>query len=348
MRFADVLDQHHAIGLLRAAIRGGQVHHAYLFAGPAGTGRSETAGTFAQALQCRRFDGDVCGRCEACTKAQNGTHPDIRWIEPEERKDRPGERKDSIGIEQIRDVRTEAGYGVYEGAYKVFLIRPAENLTEEAQNSLLKILEEPPPKVVFVLIAESAQSLRPTIVSRCQLVRFNLVPQSQIARALEVQFGLEAPRARVLATLSGGRMAQAAVWAGDDDALVDRDVVVAWLLRVEDEGILGMLEAAEQLAKPRDREKPRRRLPDLLDLAQLWYRDVLVWKETREDHLLANVDRRADIERLAATLDTAALRRRIDAIDEAQAALRRNVAARLALEAMFLRFLESQAACTHL
>jgi DNA polymerase-3 subunit delta' len=344
VRFADVLDQHHAVGLLRAAIRGGAVHHAYLFAGPSGTGRSGTARAFAQALQCRRFDGDACGRCEDCVKAQNGVHPDIRWIEPLERKDRPGELKDSIGIEQIREARVEAGYGPYEGKFKVFLLNPADKLTEDAQNSLLKTLEEPPPKVVFVLVSESTQVLRPTIVSRCQLLRFSLVPHSQIARILEAQLGVEAPRARVLAALSGGRIAHAAASARSDNALADRDAVVGWLLRVEADGILAMLEAAEQLARPRDRESARRRLSEHLDLALLWYRDALVWQETREDHLLVNVDRRADIEKVAASVGAAGLRRRIAAIEEAHEAVRRNVTPRLALEAMFLRFLDSEAA----
>jgi DNA polymerase-3 subunit delta' len=325
MRFADVLDQHHAIGMLRSALRGRRVHHAYIFAGPAGTGRSETAAAFAQALQCERYREDACGECDACRRASAGTHPDIRWIEP-------AAGKQSVGIDQIRDVRREAAYGPYEAGTKVFVVRPAETMLAEAQNSLLKLLEEPPPRVVFVLIAESPQSLLPTVVSRCQLVRFNLVPTRQIEHALRVQYDIEPARARVLAALSGGRVARAAEWARQPDALADRDNVVSLMLRAEREGLLGMLEASESLAKEKGR------LADLLDIALLWYRDLIVWKEVEDETLLVNLDRKDEIADLGSRMDVAALRRRVASIEEAKAALRRNVNARLALEAMFLRF----------
>lgn len=325
MRFADILDQHHAIGLLRSALRSGRLHHAYVFAGPAGTGRAETAAAFAHALQCERYREDACGECDACRRVSAGTHPDVRWIGPA-----PG--RQSVGIDQIRDVRREAAYGPYEGRTKIFVVRPAETMLPEAQNSLLKLLEEPPPRVVFVLIAESAHALLPTVVSRCQLVRFNLVPIRQIEYALRVQYEVEPARARVLAALSGGRVALAAEWARRPDALADRDAVVELVARVEREGLLAMLEAAEKLAKEKDR------LANLLDIALLWYRDLIVWKEAADDTLLVNLDRKDDIAQLSSQMDLAALRRRVAAIEEAKSALRRNVNPRLALEAMFLRF----------
>jgi DNA polymerase-3 subunit delta' len=325
VRFADVLDQHHAVGLLRAALRSGRLHHAYLFAGPSGTGRSEVASAFAQALQCQRYQEDSCGGCEDCRKVASGVHPDVRWVEPLE-------GKVTIGIDQVREVRRESGYGPYEGRWKVFVFRPADAMQAEAQSSLLKLLEEPPERVVFVLVAESPQALLPTVVSRCQLVRFNLVPVAQIEHALRVQFGVPAARARVLAALSGGRAARAAAWSQDPDALAERDAVVDRLVRVEDEGLWGALQAAEFLAQDRSR------VLDRLEVAALWYRDLLVWRETADPSLLVNVDRQGEIERLAERLQPLALRERLAAVEEARWAVRRNVNPRLALEAAFLRF----------
>ncbi len=325
MRFADVLDQHHAVGLLRAALRSGRVHHAYLFSGPSGTGRSETAAAFAQALQCDRYQEDSCGTCEGCRKVSSGVHPDVRWV-------RPLEGKTSIGIDQVREVRREAAYGPAEGRWKVFVFCPADTMLAEAQNSLLKLLEEPPERVVLVLVTESAHALLPTVVSRCQMVRFNLVPLTQIEHALRVQFGVDPARARVLAALSGGRAARAAAWSRDPDALADRDAVVDSLLRAEREGLLAALQACEFLGQDRARVAER------LEVAALWYRDLLVWRETRDPSLLVNVDRQQDIEQAAQLLDSRALRRRLEALEEARAAIRRNVSPRLALEAAFLRF----------
>lgn len=325
VRFADVLDQHHAVGLLRAALRSGRLHHAYLFAGPAGTGRSETAAAFAQALQCQRYREDSCGACEDCRKVAAGVHPDVRWVEPLE-------GKATIGIDQVREVRRESGYGPYEGRWKVFVFRPADAMQAEAQSSLLKLLEEPPGRVVFVLVVESPHALLPTVVSRCQLVRFNLVPVAQIEHALRVQFGVPAPRARVLAALSGGRAAWAAAASRDPDALAERDAVVDRLVRVEEEGLWGALMAAEFLAQDRSR------ILDRLEVAALWYRDLLVWRETADSTLLVNVDRQAEVARLAERLEPAALRERLAAVEEARGAVRRNANPRLALEAAFLRF----------
>lgn len=325
MRFADVLDQHHAVGLLRAALRSGRVHHAYLFAGPAGTGRSETAAAFAQALQCEHYREDSCGACGPCRKVAADVHPDVRWV-------RPLEGRATIGIDQVREVRKDAAYGPHEGRWKVFVFCPADSMLAEAQNSLLKLLEEPPERVVFVLVVESPQALLPTVVSRCQMVRFNLVPISQIEHALRVQLGVEPARARVLAALSAGRAARAAAWSQDPTALEDRDAVVDHLVRAEREGLLAALQACEFLAQDRSR------LAERLEVAALWYRDLLVWRETRDPALLVNLDRQKDVEALAALLDGQALRRRLDALEEARGAIRRNVPPRLALEAAFLRF----------
>jgi DNA polymerase-3 subunit delta' len=325
VRFVDVLDQHHAVGLLRSALRSGRVHHAYLFAGPAGTGRSETARAFSRALQCDGYQEDSCGSCGPCRKVSADVHPDVRWV-------RPLEGKTTIGIDQVREVRREAAYGPHEGRWKVFVFCPADAMLAEAQNSLLKLLEEPPERVVFVLVAESPQALLPTVVSRCQMVRFNLVPIGQIEQALRVQLGVEPARSRVLAALSGGRAARAAAWAKDPESLQDRDAVVERLVRAEREGLWAALQAAEFLTQDRSR------LAERLEVASFWYRDLLVWRETQDPSLVVNLDRLEEIQKLGRSLDPTSLRRMLETLEEARWAIRRNANPRLALEAAFLRF----------
>lgn len=325
MRFADVLGQDRAVGLLRRVIRTGRVHHAYLFVGPSGTGRHDAARAFAQALQCERPSPDPCNTCPPCMKAERGVHPDIRWVSPLE-------GRQSIGIEQVREMRAEAAYGPYEGQYRVYILTPAERLLPEAQNALLKLFEEPPPRTVLVLVGESPTALLPTVLSRVQVVRFGFVASSEIERALRERFGLDPRRARLLAALSGGRPALAVRWAQTPDALKDRDRVVERLVRVEREGPVAAHEFADELAAERDRAA------ESLDVALLWYRDLVVYRETADEHLVVNVDRLDEIRRLAPLLDPKALRARIGAIERAKADLRRNVHPRLALDAMFLEF----------
>lgn len=319
MTFRDLVDQDHAIRLLRTAIRVEKVSHAYLFVGPSGTGRMAVALAFAQALLCERpSGGDACGECEGCRRVVRAVHPDVAVIRPD---------GDSMKIEQIRDLKHAAQFPPYEGGWRIFVLDDAEAMTAEAQNSLLKLLEEPPARVVLVLIAESAAGLLPTVVSRCQLVRFSLVPAGDIEEALASRKGLPSERAQFLAALAAGRVATALRWADQDDPFAEREVALGLARAAEGGDVLAQIQMAEELARSRDR------LPEILDLALLWYRDALVWRESRDPSLLVNRDRESEVAELAQA-DGRALRDRIAAIEQTRDAVRRNVNARLALEAL--------------
>jgi DNA polymerase-3 subunit delta' len=336
MAFRDVVNQDHAIMLLRGAVRSGKVGHAYLLVGPAGVGRRLVALAFAQVLNCRHADGDACGECVSCRKIAAGNHPDVclldinrgRYLEAPG-KDHKGKE---IPIDQIRALRQEASYPPYEGQWKVFIVADAERMNQNSANSLLKILEEPPARVVFVLIAESSVALLPTIVSRCQLVRCSYLRTDEIERALIERWHVPRERARLLAILADGRLGRALEWAASEDRLEARNRLLDLLPALEAGDPLVKLDTAETFAKQTDV------LPDLLDLAVLWYRDLLVWKALREPGLLTNGDRQAQIAELAERYTEATLGARIGAIEAAKESLRRNVNPRLVLEKLFLSF----------
>jgi len=343
MAFRDVVNQDHAVLLLRSAVRTGKVGHAYLFVGPGGVGRRTLALAFGQFLNCERpADGDACGECVACQKIARSNHPDVRMLDiahgqyievPD--KDHKGKE---IPVDQIRALRQDAAFPPYEGRRKVFIIAEAERMNASAANSLLKILEEPPARVTFILIAESSVALLPTIVSRCQLVRCSFIKTDEIERALTERWGIEPDRARVLAVLADGRLGRALEWATSEGRLEARDRLLDLLPTLEASDLVARLDAAEMLSKAADL------LPELLDLAVLWYRDLLVWKQLQEPALLTNRDRQAQIARLAEAYDEATLGARIEAVDAAKESLRRNVNARLALEKLFLSFGETPTA----
>lgn len=336
MPFRDLVDQDHAVMLLRSAVRGGRVSHAYLFVGPPGVGRHDTAIAFAQLLNCERpAGGDACGECRACRQIAEGKHPDVRTVDVEHGlllHDDPDERKKKvISIEQVRALRHEVIYPPYEGRWKVYVFVNADSMQAEAGNSLLKVLEEPPPQVVIILIAESTVPMLPTVVSRCQLVRFSLVPTPAIEQALIDRFDVPAGRARFVAILAGGQLGRAVTWATAEGALGQRDRMLDLLEQMERADLLERLDAAEELAKQKDA------LQDLLDIALYWYRDILVWQQAADEALVINLDRKETLAALAATISSPVLSARIDAVEEAKEALRRNVHPRLALETLFLR-----------
>lgn len=355
MAFRDVVNQDHAVLLLRSAVRAGRVGHAYLFVGPAGVGRRTLALAFAQLLNCARPDGDACGECDACRKIARGSHPDVRVLDVARGQylEAPGKehRGKEIPVDQVRALRQDAAYAPYEGRWKVYIVADAERMNHSSANSLLKILEEPPPRVTFILIAESSVALLPTIVSRCQLIRCSYVSTDQIEKALVDREGIEPDRARVLAVLADGRLGRALEWARSEERLEARDRLLELLPALEAGDPLQRLDAAEALARDaqearkaqdardvQERDRSGEFLVEMLDLAVLWYRDLLVWKQLQEPALLTNRDREEQIARLAAEYDEATLRARIEGVEEAKDALRRNVNPRLALEKLFLSF----------
>jgi DNA polymerase-3 subunit delta' len=341
MAFRDVVNQDHAILLLRAAVRHDKVGHAYLFIGPAGVGRRTLAMAFAQILNCERPDGDACGRCAACRKIAGDNHPDVRVLDIAHARYLEAPAKDykgkEIPVDQIRALRHDAAYPPYEGKRKVYIIADAERMSPSAANSLLKTLEEPPARVTFLLVAESSVAMLPTITSRCQLIRCSYLRTEQIEGALIDRWNIVPDRARVLAVLAEGRLGRALEWAGSEDRLEARDRLLDLLPVLEAGDPLARLDAAEALAKQADL------LPELLDLALLWYRDLLVWRQLREPSLLANRDRQAEIAQLADGYTDAVLGARIEGVEAAKESLRMNVNARLALEKLFLSFGEAPA-----
>ncbi|MGQ0568210.1 MAG: DNA polymerase III subunit delta', partial [Armatimonadota bacterium] len=312
MAFRDVVNQDHAIMLLRSAERAGKVGHAYLFVGPAGVGRRTLALAFAQFLNCTRPIGaDACGDCPSCRKIASGNHPDVRILDVAhghyvEAPDKDHKGKE-IPVDQIRALRQDAAYPPYEGRRKVYILADAERMNASSANSLLKILEEPPARVTFLLIAESSVALLPTVVSRCQLIRCAYLRTDEIEKALVERWKLEPDRARVLAVLADGRLGRALDWSGSEGRLEARERLLDLLPTLETGDPLSRLDAAEMLTKE------SQLLPELLDLAVLWYRDLLVWRQLQEPGLLTNRDRQEQIARLAEAYGEATLGARIAA-----------------------------------
>src|SRR5580765_2200823 len=187
-------------------------HHAYVFAGPEGSGKSIAARAFVAALLCP--DGG-CGTCRACRLTLEDHHPNVFLVEPEGR---------DIHVDTIREeVWTPAYRTAPEPGRKVFVIREADRLSPAAADTLLKVLEEPPLDTVFLLLSARAQELPDTIVSRCHVVVFAALPESFVVEELEGE-GVERVRAQLVARLSGGNLGRARRMATDPEGLAFRDV----------------------------------------------------------------------------------------------------------------------------
>jgi DNA polymerase-3 subunit delta' len=226
----DVPGQEHAVGFLRHAVE--RPHHAYLFAGPEGGGKSVAARAFTAALLCP--DGG-CGACRSCRLALDDKHPNEFVVEPEGR---------DIHVDTVKaEVWHPAYRTAPEPGRKVFVVREADRLNASAADALLKVLEEPPADAVFVLLSARPHELPDTILSRCHVVAFTPLEESFVVRTLE-QEGAEPSRATLAARLSGGNLGRARRLAMRADGLAFRDVAVQ-ALGLAAAGAPGALRAAE-------------------------------------------------------------------------------------------------------
>jgi len=202
MKFSEIVGQEVAVNILKKSIENNRCAHAYLFVGPDGVGKRTTAIAFAKVLNCRTSSSDGCDRCDSCIKIENGTHPDVELISPRE-------GSLTISIDQIRKLQRRVSYKPLEGNWKVYVIDDAASATEEAANCLLKTLEEPPPRVILILITENIYRLLSTVRSRCQLILFRQVPRKIIKKMLIDQYQVTPDKARCLSWLSSGSIGRA-------------------------------------------------------------------------------------------------------------------------------------------
>jgi len=244
--------------------------------------------------------------------------------------------KREISIEQIRALQHEAALKPYEAAWKVFVIRDAEAMSEEAANCLLKTLEEPPPQVVLVLTATSPEALLPTIVSRCQVVSLHPLPLAQVEQALKVRFGCDQEQAHLLAHLSGGRIGWAIQAAQDRSILEQREQLLAQLIALPGASRPDRLAFAAELAQRYTKDvTERQEVQAVLDTWSIWWRDMILVKANCPE-LVTNVDRMETLQEEARHYPLAQARAFLEALAQAGQQLRQNVNPRLALEVLAL------------
>ena len=199
-----------AVDFFLRATGSGRLAHAYLFLGPAGVGKASFARELARFLFCKDRDSarDSCGVCRNCTRLRPEipvnelNFPDLHWFE------RPADKRD-IPIELMRDMQKELSLKPVEGPWKVFVISEAERLNEASANCILKILEEPPPHSLLILLANEADDMLPTILSRVHVIRFKPMPTEKLAKELISREKASPEGAHFLARLSGGSPGQA-------------------------------------------------------------------------------------------------------------------------------------------
>ena len=326
--FQEIVGHEEVIQHLQNAIRLGKVSHAYILSGEKGSGKKLLANTFAMALQCEKKGVDPCQECRSCKKAMSRNHPDIISI--------THEKPNSIGIEDIRTQLIEdVMINPYCSSYKIYIIDEAEKLTLQAQNALLKTIEEPPAYAVILLLTSNMETFLPTITSRCVKLNLRPVQESMVKDYLMEKMHLPDYQAQMDAAFSQGNIGKARQMAESDEFNLMTEQALRILKKSNELELYEMVEMIKELSAE------KQNIDEYLDLFAMWFRDVLFFKATKEVDGLMFKDQLNHIKERARKSSYEGIEKIIDAIGTAKERLHANVNFDLVMELLFLTIREN-------
>ncbi len=335
MPFERILGQGQAKHILSQALSRSRLSHAYLFYGPESVGKKFLAIEFAKALNCLSpGTEDACGACDSCRKIDHRVHPDFFFLEPT--LSTPTAREPAIKIDDIRELQKKLGYLPYEGQTKVAVIDQAEKMNLQACNAFLKTLEEPPSATILILTTSNIYQLVPTIISRCQGIRFNPLPPEAIREILQSQGEEELDPTEV--DLRVGRSKGQVARALGDEATQTSSYRLEMIGLIEQVSFKRMdllFQWSKAMAK--GSEPLSLILEEMLGLL----RDLTFIKSGGSADQLFNRDLLAELEPVAREKSLSNLLKMTEAVNQTQYALFGNANTQLALETMLLDFCEA-------
>lgn len=327
LSFENVEGHEQIIEHLQNAIRQKKVNHAYIFNGEKGCGKKLIARTFAKALQCEKQGLDACCECKSCLQTESENQPDIIKITHE---------KAGIGVEDIRlQINGDVSVKPYSSPYKIYIMADADKMTEQAQNALLKTIEEPPEYAVFLLLTDNVDRLLPTVLSRCIVLNLKPVSQELIKRHLMEKRGFPDYQAELSATFAQGNLGKAIRYAASEDFAGMKEDVLRMLRKID------RLELADLLEHIREFSQHKLEANDYIDLMILWYRDVLMFKVTKNPNVLLFKEELRFINEQASIRDYEGIENIIKAMEKAKERLRANVNFDTTMELMLLTIKEN-------
>ncbi len=327
-RFQDIIGQEQIKEHLQNAISAKKVSHAYIINGEKSSGKEFIAKIFAMALQCETGDVNPCQECHACKQALSGNQPDIIRV--------THEKPNTISVDDIRtQINNDVAIKPYSSPYKVYIINEAEKMTVQAQNAILKTLEEPPEYAVILLLTTNVNSLLSTILSRCVVLNMKPVADALVRKYLMEQMQIPDYKAEVCVAFARGNIGKAKLLASSEEFENVKGEAVSLLKYIQD------MELHEIIAAIKKISDYKLEVNDYLDIMAIWYRDVLLFKATNDvNHLvfreeiqsLRNIARRSSYEGIESV---------IEALQKAKMRLDANVNFELTMELLMLEIKEN-------
>ena len=324
----DIIGHKDVIRYMEQTVANKIPSHAYIISGAAGSGKTLLSKTFAMALECQGEDVKPCTKCPSCKKAMTNNHPDIVFVRHEKPK--------TISVDEIREqVVDDMGIKPYIGPYKIYIIEEAEKMTEQAQNALLKTLEEPPEYGVILLTTVNPEALLATIKSRCILLKLRNLKDPIIRRYLEEIMEVDEDKANLCAAFAQGSLGKAIQLAESSHFYDIRMDAVGLLTHIEDMDVPEVIEKIKQI------NSYRLDIDDYLDIIAVWYRDVLMIKATNDVNNVIFKDEQRFLKEKAKKSSYEGIELILEAISKARERLKANVNFDLVIELLLLTIKEN-------
>lgn len=327
-KFSDIYGQQQIVEHFQKAIETKKISHAYIIHGERSSGKEFIAKVFAQALLCEKGGKEPCGECHSCHQAVSGNHPDIIRV----LHDKPA----TIGVEDIRSgINNDILIKPYSSEYKVYIINEAEKMTVQAQNALLKTLEEPPAYAVIILLTSNLEMMLPTILSRCVVLNMKPVPDDMVKGYLMKELQIPDYKADVCTAFARGNLGKAKALAASEEFDNIKTEAVSLLKYIRDMDITDIVSAIRKISEYKID------INDYLDILSVWYRDVLLFKATNDANHLIFKDEIQYIRKVADQSAYEGIEIILDALEKAKARLRANVNFELTMELLLLTIKEN-------
>ena len=326
--FDQVVGHSEIINHLQNAIVMDKVSHSYIFSGEPGAGKKLLASLFAMTLQCEEGGKNPCLTCDSCKKAISENHPDIIRVYHE--------KPNVISVDDIRNqVVNDVDIKPYKGPYKIYLVHEAEKMNVQAQNALLKTIEEPPAYAIIILLTSNADMMLPTIKSRCVTLHLKSLSDDLVKAYLMERLHVPDYQAEIDASFAQGNIGRAVEVATSEEFAAITERAIFMLKRG------GTMELNELLEILKDLSGDKKKIYEYMDLFKMWFCDVLMFKATRDIDSLIFKNEYNFIKEQARKCSYEGLDDIIGAIDKAKVRINANVNFDLTMELLFLTIRET-------
>lgn len=322
-KFSDIIGQEQIKEHLQNAIKEKKVSHAYIINGERSSGKEFIAQIFAMSIQCDRQEVEPCGECHSCKQAKSNNQPDIIRV--------THEKPNSIGVDDIRSkINNDVAIKPYSSPYKIYIMNEGEKLTPQAQNALLKTLEEPPEYVVIMILTTNVDSMLPTILSRCVVLNMKPVADELVRKFLMEELMVPDYKADVCVAFARGNAGKAKALATSEEFDNIKIDAVTLLKYIQEMDVSEMVTAVKKISEYKFN------INDYLDIISVWYRDVLLFKATKDANHLIFKDEIQYIRKVAGRSSYEGIENIIEAIEKAKNRLSANVNFELTMELLLI------------